>query len=138
VIELTIPGLPVGKSRHRHGKHGTYSTQTEVERGVVWEIKRQIADFTPTDRPLELRVDAYFPRPKSHYGTGKNSGVIKPSAPTLHTKKPDIDNIVKFYMDCMNKVVYLDDCQVVELTGAAKRWVGKDDTGYVKIVLKTA
>ena len=30
-------------------------------------------------------------------------------------KKPDIDNIAKYYLDAMNNVVYFDDAQVVAL-----------------------
>jgi Holliday junction resolvase RusA-like endonuclease len=31
------------------------------------------------------------------------------------TKKPDIDNILKCYLDAMNEIVYLDDKQVVTI-----------------------
>ena len=36
-------------------------------------------------------------------------GILKP------TKKPDIDNIAKCFLDGMNDIVYLDDKQVVNL-----------------------
>jgi Holliday junction resolvase RusA-like endonuclease len=36
-------------------------------------------------------------------------GIIKP------TKKPDLDNIAKCFLDAMNEIVYLDDKQVVNL-----------------------
>jgi hypothetical protein len=36
-------------------------------------------------------------------------GILKP------TKKPDIDNIAKCFLDAMNGIVYLDDKQVVNL-----------------------
>jgi Holliday junction resolvase RusA-like endonuclease len=32
------------------------------------------------------------------------------------TKKPDIDNIIKAYLDGMNGIVYLDDTQVVRVS----------------------
>lgn len=138
MISLKISGLPIGKARHRQGKFVAYNPQSEQERGVIWEIKRQIADFTPTEKPLRLGLDAYFPRPKSHYGTGRNREVVKQSSPKLHTKKPDLDNLFKFYMDCMNKVVYQDDCQVVGFDRSGKHWIGQDEIGYVRIVLKSA
>jgi Holliday junction resolvase RusA-like endonuclease len=31
------------------------------------------------------------------------------------SKKPDIDNIAKCFLDAMNGIIYLDDTQVVEL-----------------------
>jgi hypothetical protein len=30
----------------------------------------------------------------------------------LHVKKPDVDNLIKYYLDCMNGICYLDDSQV--------------------------
>jgi len=70
---------------------------------------------------ITLRVAFIMPRPKSHYGTGKNSGAPKPSAPTYHTQKPDLDNPVKFVKDCLNGVCWRDDSQVVSLI-ASKSW----------------
>ena len=64
MIELIIPGLPIGKARHRHGKFGGYNPQSEIERGVIWEIKRQLVGFTPTEKPLKLTLEAFFARPK--------------------------------------------------------------------------
>ena len=37
------------------------------------------------------------------------------SGETRPTKKPDVDNILKAFLDAMNGIVYLDDCQVVDL-----------------------
>lgn len=34
---------------------------------------------------------------------------------TLHTQRPDIDNLLKSILDGLNKVAFVDDCQVVEL-----------------------
>ena len=58
-----------------------------------------------------------MPRPKNHYGTGKNSDKLKKSAPQIyHSKKPDIDNLTKIYLDAMEKAEYFyNDSQVVML-----------------------
>ena len=37
---------------------------------------------------------------------------MKPTAPVAHSKKPDIDNLIKFYMDAMTGKFYVDDSQV--------------------------
>jgi Holliday junction resolvase RusA-like endonuclease len=39
--------------------------------------------------------------------------------------KPDVDNIVKIVLDALNRVVYVDDTQVV-LCVATKEWGDKD------------
>ena len=56
-----------------------------------------------------------MPRPKSHYCTGKRSHVLRAKAPTFHSVRPDIDNLIKFYMDLLNKGFYVDDSQICAL-----------------------
>ena len=68
-----------------------------------------------------------MPRPKSHYRTGKRSHVLKAKAPTFHSVRPDIDNLVKFYMDLFNKGFYIDDSQIC---GLATIKVYSDDWEY--------
>lgn len=34
---------------------------------------------------------------------------------TFHIQRPDIDNLLKSILDGLNKVAFVDDCQVVEL-----------------------
>ena len=69
--------------------------------------------FEPFIDPIYIQLWYGLPRPKSHYGTGRNSGKLKGSAPKYPGKKPDIDNYEKFVFDCLNGVVYRDDSQVV-------------------------
>lgn len=138
MIRMVIPGIPVAKQRHRTANGRTYNPQSEIERAIQWEMRRIIGNDQPTDKPLILTLDAFFPRPKRHYGSGCNSCVVKPSAPIFHTNKPDHDNIIKFYMDCMNKLVFIDDTQVVGFGACGKHWVDKDEPGRVEITLVEA
>lgn len=36
----------------------------------------------------------------------------------FHLVKPDLDNLVKYYLDCMNGIVFADDKQIVELAAS--------------------
>ena len=115
-ITLTIPGIPIAKKRHRMANGRSYSPQTEEERAVQWEIKRQLGPgFELLKGPLLISVNSFFPRPKGHYGTGRNAEKLKPSAPGPELITLDCDNIAKFYLDCMNGIVFRDDRQVVSL-----------------------
>jgi len=54
-------------------------------------------------------------RPKGHYGTGRNAGILKDWALDLMpTGKPDVLKLGRAIEDAMNGVVYLDDSQIVE------------------------
>lgn len=69
-------------------------------------------------RPIEaaclVKYCFYFTRPKSHYGSGKNSQILKPSAPKHHTKKPDLTKLERSTEDALTGIIWKDDCQVME------------------------
>ena len=71
--------------------------------------------WTPFDGPVRLTIHFYMPRPKGHYGTGRNAGRMKSSAPKFHTKKPDSTKLLRSVEDALTGIVYADDSQVVEL-----------------------
>lgn len=62
--------------------------------------------------PVEFKAVFYFPRPKGHYRTGKNSHLLRDSAPTMHTTKPDALKCARSVEDALTKVVWLDDSQI--------------------------
>ena len=81
-------------------------------------------------------LEFYMPRPKNHYRTGKYSNELKPKAPHIHTKVPDVDNLSKFILDAMNAVFYDDDSQVVGLM-SHKEYCNdvKNKTGYTIVTI---
>jgi hypothetical protein len=66
----------------------------------------------PLTGALELRATFVFPRPKSHFGTGRNAGKLKPSAPALVTTRPDLDKLVRAIGDALTGVVFSDDAHL--------------------------
>jgi Holliday junction resolvase RusA-like endonuclease len=105
--------------------------------GVRWTVKdakfalkawRKLVADTARDAhagaPLlegPINVDVYFifERPSSHFGTGKNKDVLKPSAPgvwvTSH-QKGDLDKHLRALLDSLTGTVYKDDSQVSSAT----------------------
>lgn len=67
-------------------------------------------------------------RPKAHYG--KNG--VKKNAPYWHTKKPDLDNLIKAVKDSLTGIVYRDDGQIC-LETANKRYA---DVPGIRIVIQ--
>ena len=54
-------------------------------------------------------------RPRSHYRSGKYSKLVKDKwQEVLHTKKPDIDNLIKYVLDSLSghNGFFLDDNQI--------------------------
>lgn len=133
---ITIAGSPIAKKRPRFARRGgfvqTYNPQETEEGRWLWEAKQQLpAGWQPIRKPVRVTATFYLPRPKGHYGTGKNAGQLKGSAPRAHTSKPDVDNLQKFVFDCLNGVAWDDDCRVVEVLAAKKYAVGRPQTEII-------
>lgn len=72
--------------------------------------------------PVTVGITFYLARPKSHYGTGRNAGVLRKSAPEFPGVKPDIDKLVRSTFDAITTVgAWHDDAQVVD-TFLSKRY----------------
>lgn len=71
-----------------------------------------------------VTVTFWFRRPKTHYGTGRNAGVLKANAPTYHRGKPDVDKLQRSTFDALTTAaVITDDATVVHVI-ATKRYAG--------------
>ena len=68
-----------------------------------------MAGRKPIDCPVRVRLEYWMPIPKSY--SKKRHGELIGSA---HTKKPDLDNLIKT-LDALNGVVWVDDSQIVDI-----------------------
>lgn len=63
--------------------------------------------------PVRLVVVFIRERPKRHYGTGRNAGIVKANAETWHISKPDATKLLRAVEDALTGIVWKDDSQVV-------------------------
>ena len=117
LTEFRVLGLPKPQARPRAVSRGkfvkVYSPSTEWKEAVKYAATKQ---ETITAEAIEVSLEFYFDRPKSHYGTGKNADKLKASAPRFHTKKPDVDNLAKAVLDaCQDAGLFKDDSAVITL-----------------------
>lgn len=126
-MRIIIPGKPVAKKRPRFARRGkfvtTYSDQETEEGKVLWEIRQQRPERLITGG---LSVSLWFgmPIPKS---TSKKRFQLMVNGNINHTIKPDLDNLVKFYLDVMNEEIYIDDKQIFSII-AIKQYAEKPRT----------
>lgn len=59
--------------------------------------------------PVSVSIHVYLRRPKSHYGTGRNAGVLKATAPVYATCKPDGDKVARAVFDAGTGIWWRDD-----------------------------
>lgn len=80
---------------------------------VTWEVRAARGGAPRFEGPLMLLLTFRFPRPKYHYGTGRNAGKLKPNAPYYHSVAPDGDKLVRAVCDALKVAgAYKDDGQV--------------------------
>lgn len=132
MISFEVLGEPKALKRHRMGKGFNYDPSKNDKSDFLWQVKKN-APPTPLDQPIHLKITFSFPRPKSHYGTGKNSTVLKATAPIYHTARPDIDNLIKFVCDALNTVYWKDDSCIC-LTEALKVYTDGTPKTEVEII----
>ena len=119
-IIFIVPGEPQALKRHRTVRRGDKIGSYDPSAADKADFLSLAMAYQPKEpisgKPIDLKVMAVFPRPRSHYGTGKNSKVLKPYAPLYHTKRPDADNILKFVKDALTGVFWCDDSLVAIAT----------------------
>jgi len=115
MISIELFGQPVAQQRPRFARRGSgvacYDNQSKVKEGYKWQIKSQYRE-SPIKTPIALDIIFFMPIPASTSGIKKRqmeNGII------AHTKKPDIDNLQKFVLDCLNNLAFEDDSQIVEI-----------------------
>lgn len=117
-VMFTVEGTPIGKGRPKFARRGNFvSTYTPTKTRDYEDLIRVAAKQAMGDaEPLKTAVAAYIyitvPIPQS-YPKKRFKACLEGSERPC--KKPDIDNIVKAYLDSMNGIVYDDDTQVVSL-----------------------
>ncbi len=82
---------------------------------------------------VRVTIVAILPRPKGHFGTGKNAERLKESAPRRPGKAPDIDKVARAVGDALVAARVLDDdAQIVALV-ASKHYAAKGQPTGVQI-----
>lgn len=119
-----VDGIPVpqgSKTAFRNKYSGKLMVVDSAHNLGPWraEVTRIAKAEWPFDvvheKPIAIGLIFYLPRPKAHYGTGKNADRLKPGAPTEHALKPDVDKLARAILDSLTGVVYFDDSQVYDL-----------------------
>ena len=134
-IDFTVPGQPRGKGRPRFARRGNFVTTytdaatTTYEDQIRFYALRAMGGYKPLTMALEAFIHVRLPVPQS-YSKKRTEACL--SGSEWPCKKPDLDNIVKSYMDGMNGIVYVDDSQVVEIH-TTKVYA---ETGGVDVLIK--
>ena len=121
-LNLTVFGVPAPQGSKRHVGGGILVESSKKVKpwreAVKWAVVE--AGNPSIDGAVFVQLEFYLPRPKGHYGTGRNAGTIKPSSPERPAVRPDIDKLTRSTLDGLTDAgVIVDDSRIVSM------WLGK-------------
>lgn len=115
-IHINADGKLAGKGRPRFGNGHAYTPAKTraAEASLGFEAKVVMLDrkLRPFEGAVKLTIHTFHVRPKS-------------SKKEWPTGKPDFDNVQKTVGDSLNKIVWNDDAQVVQVE-YGRYWAAKD------------
>ncbi|WP_427017836.1 RusA family crossover junction endodeoxyribonuclease [Pseudarthrobacter sp. P1] len=145
-LSFTVEGTPGpqgSKNAFAVKKGGRYTGRVAVVESsakvgpwreqVAWAA-RQCHQGTITG-PVSVAIVFYLPRPRGHYGTGRNAGSLRASAPALPAVKPDADKLARSTLDALTTArVYTDDAVVVDLAVKKRYADGRPPGAAIEVV----
>ena len=144
-IFIPVIGIPAPQGSKRHVGHGIMienSKRVKPWRQDVKEAALNHYDGEIIDQAVEIEIIFMFARPKSHFGTGKNSRKLKPSAPVFVTSKGkgDLEKLERSTYDALSQSsggsVLKDDSLVVKNRNM-KRYCVEGEHQGAKITIRT-
>ena len=118
MLTYMVEGNPIGKGRPKFARRGSFvstytPTKTRDYENVIKEVaKKAMGSNEILETPVTVAIYITVPIPSS-YSKKRTEACLKDIE--RPTKKPDIDNIAKCFLDAMQDVVYLNDTQVLTL-----------------------
>lgn len=132
-MRITVHGTPAPQGSKRHVGNGVMVESSKKVKPWRQDVKHAAlaasAERTPCldptcacqphggtwgrDDALQVEVTFYLPRPRGHYGTGRNAATLKPSAPGRPWTKPDLDKLLRSTLDALGEAgLWADDSRV--------------------------
>lgn len=138
-VYLRVPGEPKAQKRHRYArdkknfKIRNYDPSSEDKKNFYWQCYHAKPKKVPTCA-VDIKIFFHFSRPVYHYGSGKNEGKLKPSSNKHHIVKPDVDNLIKFVLDALTGLYWVDDNQIINIS-ARKMYVDKESKPLTSMII---
>lgn len=130
-LVFTVNGLPAPQGSKIVNAHGGVRESSKALAPWREAIRHEAAGATPPwwdpgAGPFAVVVVFTMRRPAWHYGTGRNAGRLKASAPRHPSGKPDVDKLARAVLDALtDSGAMVDDSQVCNLS-AVKCYPGGD------------
>lgn len=121
-VALRIPVEPKPKGRPRFTSFGghvhTYTpSKTSQYEEKIKQYYQRATNYFKYEKSQAICVSLVFGMPIP-VSTTKSRKVAMADGIIRHTKKPDIDNLIKSVLDALNNVAWVDDSQIVRISAS--------------------
>ena len=132
-ILVRVVGWPRPQPRPKAYVRGQHASVYDPGTAAEWRARVELAmephrPAVPLLGPVRIDLIFVIPRPKGHFGSGRNKDKLKPSSPRYwHTAKAgkhggDRDNYAKAVADALTDAGVLDDDALICWGETRKRW----------------
>jgi Holliday junction resolvase RusA-like endonuclease len=141
-IHFFVPGTPApggSKTQGSNPESGKKWFRPACKRTKPWmncvsAAAREAYQGELLTDPIRTMIQFRLLRKKGHYGTGKNSGVVKSSARKFPTVKPDLVKLTRSTEDALTGIIWRDDCQVCSHI-LSKIYVDRDPGAVITVAV---
>lgn len=122
MISFVVYGkaAPAGSKTVAFNSRGDHWVRDASKGSYAW--KKQVAQVAGAhmagrsllEGPLRLSLQFVLPRPRRHFGTGRNAQRVSAAAPARPCVRPDLTKLVRAFEDACSGIVWRDDVQIVE------------------------
>lgn len=118
-LSVTIPGIPAPQGSKRHVGNGILVEASKrlkpwrADAIAAIQAEQHACSCPQFAGPVRIAAVFAFPRPRGHY---RANGTLKPSAPSLHAVRPDLDKLIRALLDAATQSgIIRDDSQVYRI-----------------------
>jgi Holliday junction resolvase RusA-like endonuclease len=134
-LTVAVYGLPAPQGSKKHLGNGVMVESSKHVKPWRQDVKyaalaatQAVPGWAPLDGPLVAAMTFAFARPKGHYRTGRNSHLLRDTAPARPAVYPDLSKIIRSTEDALTGLAWVDDSRVVEYRHLAKHYTTDADT----------
>lgn len=117
---ITVIGAAQPQGSKRIGRHPVTgrpipldaNPKTRAWRQEVAGEMLQVKPSEPWDCAVTVSLTIYVKRPANHYGSGRNAGRLKDTAPPFPASGIDTDKIARAVGDAGNGILWRDDSRI--------------------------
>lgn len=123
-LSFIVYGTPAPQGSKRHVGNGvmvesnrdTLRTWREDVKLAALRALEETPTWTGRYPAVAAHITFTFPRPRSHYRTGRHADELRQGAPGLHYTKPDLDKLLRSTGDALSAAgVWSDDCRMAQV-----------------------